>query len=60
LNFLAAIFLTLLILLSAGISPAFAKVVFPQEIGGLLCEANQADQTKTYHFDQVGSTSGAI
>jgi RHS repeat-associated protein len=56
LNFLAAIFLTLLILLSAGISPAFAKVIFPQDYGGLLNEANQANQTKTYHFDQVGST----
>jgi RHS repeat-associated protein len=53
LNFLAAIFLTLLIFLFAGISPTFGKVVFPQEIGGLLYEANT---TKTYHFDQVGST----
>jgi RHS repeat-associated protein len=23
---------------------------------GLLCEVNQAEQTKTYHYDQVGST----
>jgi RHS repeat-associated protein len=56
LNSLAAIFLTLLIFLSAGISPAFAKVVFSEEIGGLLYKANTANQTKTYHFDQVGST----
>jgi RHS repeat-associated protein len=56
LNFLAAIFLTLLIFLSTGIFLAFAKVVFPQEIGGLICEAGQANTTKTYHFDQVGST----
>ncbi len=45
----------LLIFLSAGISPAFGKVVFPQEIGGLLYEANLANQAKTYNFDQVGS-----
>jgi hypothetical protein len=56
LNFLAAIFLILLFFLFAGISPAFGKVVFPHEIGGLLYEANQANTTKTYHFDQVGST----
>jgi RHS repeat-associated protein len=56
LNFLTAIFLTLLIFLSTGIFPAFAKVVFPQEIGGLIYEASQANTTKTYHFDQVGST----
>jgi RHS repeat-associated protein len=55
LNFLTAIFLMLLIFLSAGIAPTFGKVVFPQEIGGLLYEANQANTTKTYHFDQVGS-----
>ncbi len=31
-------------------------MVFSQEICGLQYEANAANQTKTYHFEQVGST----
>ncbi len=45
--------------LSTGISPSFGNVVFPQEIGGLLYEANQANQTKIDHFDQVARTDEA-
>lgn len=41
---ITAIFLTLPIFLSARISPAFAKVVFPKKIGGLLYEANPSSK----------------
>ncbi len=36
-------------------SPSGAKTYYVYGLG-LLYEANQADTTKTYHFDQVGST----
>jgi RHS repeat-associated protein len=50
------IFLTLLISVLVGIFPsATAKVCIPER-HGLLYEVNQAEQTKTYHYDQVGST----
>jgi hypothetical protein len=39
--------LTLWIFLLAGAFPASGRVVFPKEIGGLLYEANQANQIKT-------------
>jgi RHS repeat-associated protein len=49
------IFLTLLISVLVGIFPsATAKVCIPECLG-LLYEVNQAEQTKTYHYDQVGS-----
>ncbi len=37
------------------ISPSGTKTYYVYGLG-LLYEANQADATKTYHFDQVGST----
>jgi hypothetical protein len=41
--------------LVAGICPTFGKAITPEEVG-LLYEANSANQSKAYHFDQVGNT----